>query len=170
MIVDERANGKTDQEIYNELSQLYYDKKALTLLITGTVTAENKGKYKFYNNILLGLLGLVILSRVFLVFSLTAQTGQLWALLLVFIVPLLTFYVAYEISQYNAPIYRFCGLMSLVGLMQMMAKSESGAELLLNVVFTCLIASLSFYLDHKMFPHYSPGNLKKDSNGEYILS
>jgi hypothetical protein len=55
-IVDSRDNGKSDQDIYNELSQQYLDKKSVALLITGTVTTENKNKYKLYNNILLGLL------------------------------------------------------------------------------------------------------------------
>lgn len=169
-IVDSRDNGKTDQEIYNELSQQYYDKKSVALLITGTVTTENKNKYKIYNNILLGLLGLAILLRILLVFSLTIQTGQLWTLLLVFIVPLFAAYFAYEIARYNAPIYRFCGIMTIVGFMQTISKSEGGSDILINLVFAGAIAGLSFYLDSKMFPDFSPKNLKKDSNGEYILS
>jgi hypothetical protein len=169
-IVDSRDNGKSDQEIYNELSQQYYDKKSVALLITGTVTTENKKKYKVYNSILLGLLGLAILLRILLVFSLTIQTGQLWTLLLVFIVPLFAAYFAYEIARYNAPIYRFCGIMTIVGFMQTIGKSEGGNDILINLVFAGAIAGLSFYLDSKMFPDFSPKNLKKDSNGEYILN
>jgi hypothetical protein len=170
-IVDNRGKGKTDQEIYNEMSEQYYDKKSVALLIIGTVATENKKKYKFYNNILLGLLGLVILLRILLVFSLTIQTGQLWTLLLVFIVPLFAAYFAYEIARYNAPVYRFCGFMTILGFMQTIGKSEvGGTDILINLVFAGAIAGLSFYLDSKMFPDYSPKNLKKDSNGEYILS
>ena len=170
MIVDSRDNGKTDQEIYNELSQQYYDKKSVALLITGTVTTENKNKYKVYNHILLALLGLAILLRILLVFSLTIQTGQLWTLLLVFIVPLFAIYFAYEIARYNAPIYRFVGIMTIVGFFQTIGKSEGGTDILINLVFAGAIAGLSFYLDSIMFPDFSPKNLKKDSNGEYILS
>jgi len=169
-IIDNRDNGKSDQDIYNELSQQYFDKKSVTLLITATVTTENKNKYIIYNNVLLGLLGLVILLRILLVFSLTIQTGQLWTLLLVFIVPLFAAYFAYEIARYNAPIYRFCGIMTIVGFMQTIGKSEGGTDILINLVFAGAIAGLSFYLDSKMFPDYSPKNLKKDGNGEYILS
>ena len=169
-IIDNRDNGKSDQDIYNELSQQYFDKKSVTLLITATVTTENKNKYIIYNNVLLGLLGLVILLRILLVFSLTIQTGQLWTLLLVFIVPLFAAYFAYEIVRYNAPIYRFCGIMTIVGFMQTIGKSEGGTDILINLVFAGAIAGLSFYLDSKMFPDYSPKNLKKDGNGEYILS
>lgn len=169
-IVDSRNNGKTDQEIYNELSQQYYDKKSVALLITGTVTTENKNKYKVYNNILLGLLGLAILFRILLVFSVTIQTGQLWTLILVFIVPLFAAYFAFEIARYNGPIYRFCGIMTIAGFFQTVGKSESGTDVLVNLFFAGAITGLSFYLDSKMFPNFSPRNLKIDSNGEYILS
>lgn len=169
-IVDSRDTGKTDQAIYNELSQQYYDKKSLALLITGTVTTENKNKYKIYNNVLLGLLCLAILLRFLHVFSLTIQTGQLWTLLLVFIVPLFAAYFAYEIARYNAPIYRFCGIMAIVGFIQTIGKSQEGSDILINLVFAGAIAGLAFYLDSKMFPDFSPKKLKKDSNGEYIFS
>lgn len=169
-IIASRDNNKTDQEIYNELVQQYYDKKDIALLITGTVTTGNKQKYKLYNNILLGLLGLAIVSRILLVVNLTMQSGQAWALLLVFIVPALAAYFAYEIARYNAPLYRVCGIMTLVGFAQSMSKSDGGPELMVNLILASTIAGLCFYLDNKMFPHYTPQKLKKDSNGEYILN
>lgn len=169
-IVDNRDNGKTDQDIYNELSQQYYDKKSIALLITGTVTTENKKKYKRYNNILLGLLGLAVMFKLLAVFSLTIQTSQLWVLLLVLIVPFWTCYFIYEVSRYNAPIYRFCGLLTIVGFFQSIGNSESSEDILINLFFTVAVVGLSLYLDSKMFPNYSPKNLKKDSNGEYILN
>jgi hypothetical protein len=58
LILEGRNCGKTDQEIYHELSQEYYDKKSLVFLITGTVTVEKKNKYKMYNNFLIGLVAL----------------------------------------------------------------------------------------------------------------
>lgn len=168
-IVDNRNNGKSDQDIYNELSQQYYDKKTIALLITGTVTTENKNKYIIYNNILVGLLGISILLKLLSVFILTIQTGQLWTLLLVLIVPLFAAYFMFEIARYNGPIYRICGWLTIAGFIQTIGKTEDGTEILLNVIFACAVAGLSFYLDSKMFPDFSPKNLKKDGNGEYIL-
>jgi hypothetical protein len=159
-IVDSRDNGKADQEIYNELSQQYYDKKSVALIITGTVTTENKSKYKVYNNILLGLLGLSILFKLLTVFSLTIQTGQLWTLFLVLVVPLFAGYFMYEIARYNGPIYRFCGMLTIAGFLQTISKAENGTDILINVIFAGAVAGLSFYLDSKMFPNYSPKNLK----------
>jgi hypothetical protein len=169
-IVFNRDNGKTDQEIYYELTQQYYDKKSIALLITGTVTSENKKKYRVYNNILLVLLGLSIFSKVLTILSLTIQTGQLLALLLVFIVPIFTVYFLYEIARYNGQIYRFCGLLAIANFFQTIGKVENITDIFIHIVFTGAVVGLSFYLDSKMFPDYSPNNLKKDSNGEYILN
>ena len=169
-IIDSRDNGKTDQEIYNELSQQYYDKKGVALLITGTVKTELKIKFKIYNNILIGLLFLSILFKLIMVASVTLQTGQLWTLLLVLIVPLFAGYFMYEIARYNGPIYRLCGMLTLAGFFQTISKAENGTDILINIIFAGAVAGLSFYLDSKMFPDYSPSNLKKDKNGEYILS
>jgi len=168
-IVEARENGKTDQEIYNELSQQYYDKKHIALLITGTVTKENKNKYKVYNNILLILLGLAILSRIIYVLGMTVQTGQPLILLLVFIVPIFTAYFAYEIARYNGQIYRICGIMAIVGFLQSFKVSEGIVEFAINLFFAAAVAGLSFYLESNMFPHYGNKNLIKDTNGDYIL-
>src|SRR5262245_21730993 len=102
-IFESRNIGKSDQEIYNELSQEYYDKKAIALLITGTVTMADKDKFNAYNNILLGLLGLIILLRILFVFNLTIVTGQ-WPSIYVCVAPFLIAYFAKEIANYNAPV------------------------------------------------------------------
>ncbi|MBK9543166.1 MAG: hypothetical protein IPO49_12815 [Bacteroidetes bacterium] len=169
-IIESREKGKTDQEIYFDLTQKYYDTKAVALLITGTVSIANKNKYKVYNNILVGLLGLSIVFKLLTILNLTVQTGQLWTLVLVFIVPLFAAYFMYEIARYNAPIYRFCGWLTIAGFLQTVGKMEMGTDILLNIIFASAVAGLSFYLDSKLFPEYSPKNLKKDSNGDYILS
>lgn len=96
-IIVSRDNGKTDQEIYNELSEQYYDKKSVAILITETITSENKKKYNIYNNILIGLIGLAILFKLFMVFSLTIQSGELWILLFALFIPLLAGYFIYGI-------------------------------------------------------------------------
>ncbi len=167
-IADNRENGKTDQEIYNLLQEQYYDKKVLALLVKGTVTKANKEKYKNYNNILVGLLAFIALARIFLVFNLTIETGEPWLLILVFIVPLFAAYFAYEIARYNVWAYRFCGIMTIIGFFQTLGKSN-GDDLLINLLFAGAIAGLAFFIESRMFPGYSPKNLKKDSNGEYIL-
>jgi hypothetical protein len=168
-IIVSRDNGKTDQEIYNELSEQYFDKKSVAILITETITSENKKKYNVYNNILIGLIGLTILFKLFMIFSLTIQSGELWILLIALFVPLLAGYIIYGISNYDKPIYRFCGIMIGLGFLQNMRKLDNTSDILINIIFTVAIVGLSFYLDSVMFPDYNPKGLIKDSNGDYIL-
>jgi len=168
-IVESRENGKTNQEIYNELSQQYFDRKSVALMITGTVTTENKNRYKVYNNILLGLLAVSIIFKLLIVFNLTIQTGEPWMYLLILIVPLFSGYFMYEIARYNGPIYRMCGLLTIAGFLQTIGKSDNSTDVLISIVFAGSVAGLSFYLDSKMFPDYSPKNLVKDTDGEYVL-
>jgi len=169
-IIESRANGKTDQEIYNELTQKYYDKKGIALFIPATATIENKNKYKLYNDVLLGAIGVVILLKIITIFSLSLASGQMWALLFIFIVPLMNIYFFYEIARYNGQVYRICGMLTIAGFLQSISKLETGFDFLLTFIFTAVITGLSFYLDAKMFPNYKPTNLKKDNNGEYIIN
>ncbi|MEI8201642.1 MAG: hypothetical protein WCH34_01430 [Bacteroidota bacterium] len=168
-IFENRNEGKSDQEIYNELTQLYYDKKSLALLITGTPTAEDKAEYSLYNNILLSFLAATILLKVFFVFNLSIQEGQAWALFLIFIVPLLNVYFIYEIARYNAPAYRFCGILTLLSFSQSFKNSQDAFDIIISIVLCGAISGLSFYLDNKLFPKYKPNKLEKDSNGDYLF-
>lgn len=165
LIIEGRDNGKTDQEIYYELTELYFDKKAIALLITGTANKPDIEKYKIYNNILLLLIGLTILIKVLNVLNLSLE-GQVWVLLFIFIVPLLNIYFFYEIARYNAHIYRFCGILTIASFLQTVSKE---ASFLVSFVLSASIVGLAFFLDAKLFPNYSPNNLKKDNNGEFIL-
>ena len=169
-IEEGRDNGKTDQEIYNELVPLFYDKRTLALIITGNPTKENIEKYKVYNNILLGILALSIVFKFLTVFNLAMSFGQPLLLLLIFVVPLFTAYFIYEIRRYSAFAYRACGLLAIAGFLQSIRNTSDAADVLINLVFAGSVCFLSFYLDKKLFPKYSPGKLQKDANGEFILN
>jgi len=169
LIIEGRNAGKSDKELYTELAEMYYDKKGIALLITGTAKPENIAKYKIYNNILLGLMGISILFKVWIVTTLTLATMQPWMMLLVLIVPLLTAYFMHEIYQYSGPIYRVCGILVIAGFLQTIGDAGSGIDIVINLVFAGSVAGLCFYLDSNLFPDYSPKNLSKDSNGDYIF-
>jgi hypothetical protein len=169
-ITENRAQGKTDQEIYNELSQEYYDKKNIALLITGTPTEEKKQQYGIYNKILLGLLGLSVMFKFLYVMSLITSTGSPALLLLILVLPLINLYFIYEVSRYNASIYRLCGFLTIAGFLRPLGSGSEPTDIAINLVFTVAICGVAFYIDSNMFPDYSPRNLKKDENGEYILS
>ena len=170
-IIDGRNTGKTDQEIYDELSQEFYDKKTIALLIRGTVTNEKKNKYKIYNNVLLGLIGIFVLSKALGIFRLVEATADVWIfLLLTTVIFLLAGYFMYAIAKYDGHIYRICGLLISLSLVQQVMAAENGFEIFVCVFLSTAIACLAFYLNKKMFPNYNYRKLKKDNTGEYIFN
>jgi hypothetical protein len=168
-IIDNRAMNKTDQEIYNELSQQYYDKKAIALLITSTVTIENKRKYQVYNSILIGFIGITVLFKILAIVGLVLAANKVWYLLFAFLVPIFNVYFLYEVARYTGSVYRMLAIWVGLAFLQSIGKLE-GTDLMINLGLCILIAGLALYLDKNMFPNYSPNNLKKDSKGEYIVS
>ena len=179
IISERRKNGANDQQIYDQLSAQYPNRKNLALLITGTVTDESKTKYKSLNNILLYLLLALVLIRIVSSFSLLLA-GEFTTFLISLIGLLLPAIFVYGVYNCMAAVYRLCGILSILGVVQILAsiltQSIEGAEgnhsltAFLSVALLGAIATLSFYLSSKMFPNFKPGKLKKDSKGEYILA
>jgi len=171
IIAAEREAGKTDQEIYYQLREEYFDRMALAQLITGTPTAADKLKYKVHNNLLVFILSLSLLFTLLYVFSLwTDGTLPLWG---VFIAlgfgAFIKGYFIYGIARYEAPVYRLCGLLSIVGFTQTMRIEKSTTDIVFDIAATALVCGLSFYLYNYLFPRYSASGPKKDTAGEYVM-
>ena len=170
-IIESRLNKKSDQEIYNKLSEQYLDKKTIAKVITRTVTKEYKDKYKVLNIILLCLIGIAIIFKVIPVFGMNIETGGIWPLLLIFVVMALNLYFFYEVFRFNANIYKLIGFLSVVNLFRFLINLEEAGilDIVLSLGTGLGIIGLSFYLGSRLIPNYNPINMKKDENGEYIL-
>lgn len=164
-----RGEGKADSEIYDLLTEKHYDKKAVALLVLSTVKKENKEKYKIYNNLLVFLLALTALFKILTVFNLMVATQSAAFIFLLFLTPLFNILFLVYVAKYQAAIYRFCGLMSIVNAFRSITSNAGMADIVLMIVLSAIIAGLSFWLDQKMFPNYKPSNLKKDAEGNYQL-
>ena len=169
IIDDRRSEGKTDQQIYAELSDHYDNKKNLALLITGTATVQNRAKYKLYNNILIGLLGLTLLFRLTGAFSLVAG-GEILGFVISLVGILLPALFIYGFIHYMGAMYRLCGILTVLAIVQLLARANFDGLVMIDLIILVSMAFLSFYLGSKMFPNFSPGKLRKDENGAYLLS
>ena len=171
-IQESRDSGKTDQEIYNELSQQYYDKKSIALLIVGTATAEQKKKYKQLNLLLLGLIGIYVVLVVLYMFSKCEAPSDLWYII-PFSAVLLSaagFFI-YGIARNILHYYRMCAIFTILFSFQggRVWNLASVIETIVTLVFVIAIVFLSIYLSKKMFPNSKHRKLKRDENGEYIF-
>ncbi|MDR0207425.1 MAG: hypothetical protein LBI45_09250 [Bacteroidales bacterium] len=175
IIQESRGCGKTDQEIYNELSQQYFDKKSIALLISGTATAEQKKKYKMLNILLLVLIGIYVVLVVLYLFNKREFPSDLW-FIIPFSVALLGMagYFIYEIAWYNVHFYRMCVMFTIVfsfqgGYLRRVWNLESVIETIVKLLFVIAIVFLSIYLNKKLFSNSKHRKLKRDADGEYIF-
>ncbi len=173
-IEQRRGEGKSDQQIYNELAEHYANKKNLALLITGTATSEDKNRFRLYNNLLIGLLTITLLLRLLSSFQLV-QAGEFPGFLII-VAAIMPALFIYGISQHLAPMYKLCGILSVLGIITILATWGTGAltgegslNKLVDLVLVVPIAILSFYLAGKMFPKFNPGKLQSDGKDGYIL-
>lgn len=164
-----RAEGKSDQEIYNELSEYYPSKKNLALLITGTPTQEDRDKYKMLNNVLIALLAVTILFRLIAAFYLVSA-GEWATVFFMFLGMLLTGLIIYGVFNYIGGFYKAFGFLSLLGVVRALAGFSGSIVELIDLALLIPIPILCFYLGAKLFPKFKPNKLKKDVAGAYILN
>ncbi|MCZ4696466.1 hypothetical protein DWB61_17520 [Ancylomarina euxinus] len=168
-IKDKVNQGVSRIEILNELSEKYFDKKTLSMLIAATPDPTRIEKYKLLNNILLGLIFITIISKILLGFFIFSQIST--ALIpLAFLFPILNFMFAFEVSKYKGYIYNILGVITVAGIFNVLGKINENIFFgVIDIMIGILIAGLAFYLGNKMFPNYGLIGPKKDSKGEIIL-
>lgn len=178
IIIQEKIQANIPRkEIFNELSEQYYDKNMISLMIASTVDPYLKVKYKSWNNLLIGLLVLTIISKiidsVLLISTYSSIVSSLGSLTLSFSLFIPVLFVAYLIvgvSKFRGNIYYFGGLLAIAAIFQSISYfSELGFYSLISIVLCLIICILSFYLKRKLFPHFRLFGLKKDKEGNVIL-
>lgn len=157
------------QEILNELSEQYYDKNSISMMIASTVDPQLKKKYKSLNNILLVILVFIIISKIIegivLMSSLTS-----FMIPFAFVIPTLLLLLIFQISKFIGTIYSFVGLMAIAGIFQSISYfPEVGFFVIINIVLCLIVSILSFYLKKKLFPNLGLWGLKKDKEGNITL-
>ena len=167
-IIEGRDNGKSDQEIYNELSQQYFDKYAIALLITAIATPENKNRYKTHNNVLLWLLGFIILFNSFVTTNLITHTGRFLPHCFVLGFICILIILMYHVKKYNGAVYISGGFLIVAMFCQMaLHTAVNGVGIVINAIFTAAIVGLLFYLGKNMFP-LNPRKMKRVKD-EYLF-
>jgi hypothetical protein len=165
-VIDSRAMGKSDHEIYKELAAQFPNKKRLALLITGTGTPAESKKYKWHTIILLLLLGLVVFGILFRLAQFIRahhppMETLLTALKAVFITGTSAFAIL-EISKSSA-----LGYLAAIGIAMFAFNLERYRDLTFGNFLTVEIIVLGFFLYKRIFPNFKPFGLKKDEAGEY---
>ena len=167
IIIENRRQGKTDQEIYNELATRFDDKKALLKIIVGTATDQNKTKFKWVAHCLTFLL---IFNLMFIYFvkyntnSLPVNVDGKFVFLCFFTMGLI-----YQIYQFTLgeAFQILAGLWAINNGMEIIRIADT--ELYTSIVLMVIILGLLFLYSSKLFPKSRIFGYKKDDKGEFVL-
>lgn len=163
------SEGKSRQEILDELSEQYFDRKTLSTIIAMTPDQKTIDKYRLLNNLLLLLLLLSITAKTIIGIVLLSSIS-IFLIPFVFIFSLVNILFTIEVAKYKGYIYNILGILTLAGLLKLLSSIDIyGKGILIDVAIGLAIALLSFYLGKKMFPNYGLFGPKKDMNGNVIL-
>ena len=173
-IIESRNNGMTDQEIYNELSQQYFDKQSIAGLITATVTSESMSKYKVHRYILLGLIVLVTVFYLLSLIDFSNFTSEIGFILPITLLLSASIYMYVMLIKYMyAEVFKFCSIgaiwVAIRFLCDLRYDFVNHTYQLIGLIIIVLVVVLSYYISRKMFPNRRLKKLKRDSNGEYIF-
>jgi hypothetical protein len=157
------------KEILTELSEQYFDKKTISILIASTADNQTKEKFKTLNNILLGLLILTIVLKIIVGITLLSSIS-LFLVPIAFLLPIISIWFAVEVSKFKGYIYNLLGLLAFASIFKALGDmGEAGFFGLIDILIVVAIAGFSFYLGKKVFPNYGLFGPKKDSDDNIIL-
>ena len=194
-IKEAHADGQTNKEIYDKLSEAYYDEydEAIARLVVTTIRQKDKKKHHRYIGILIGFTAVIVLFNVWaiikspspfidaeffwFVWERSAMTA-LWSTggWYVFYYAMLLI----TICQKRITSYIFWMYTSSILIFFLLLKvhldyysSSFGIHWLyqaIDLISIVFIIFLSRFFQRKIFPDYRYRRLKEDENGEYIFS
>ncbi|PZE15558.1 hypothetical protein DNU06_17465 [Putridiphycobacter roseus] len=165
IISEERGFGKNDQEIYNVLIEKHKDKDEIAIMLTDSLKKEDRNKIRFWNTILLVLIGLTIIFKVIATLNISVSSGKLWTLLFVLLTPILNIAFFLIVLNYRIQLYKFIAIFTMLSFVNTIGKMGEGLDLFLSIFFSVSIIGLSFAL----YYNNKPAELKKDGNGNHIF-
>lgn len=168
-IKNKLEEGAKRKEILAELSEIYYDEKTLSKHIASTVSPQKKARYKWLNQVLLGLLLLTIVMKVLFGVLLLKDASPIFVLLLIFL-PVINIIFAIQVYNYQGFAYGFLGFVSAYSIFRSITEApEIGSWIYVDLAIGALILILAFYLKAKMFPQLGLLGTKNGPDSEIVL-
>ena len=169
-VIEEKLESKISrEEILKELSEQYFDKKTIAMMIASMPNLERKERFKVHNNVLLGLLVFIIFIKLSTGITLLSSVS-VYLIPVAFLFPIVTIWLAVEVYHYKGYIYRAIGLLAIASALNTLANLNT-AEFLsqIGIISSLTIAAYSFYIGYNLFPNYGMFGPKKDHEGNPLL-
>ena len=192
LIKEAQANGQTNKEIYNRLTEEYEDEETIARFIATMLKPKDKKKHCLYNSILLGFTVIVVLFNLwviknspflpadveFLRFLCSSSfMAMLWyvggSYMLTYVIVLSLIckkrITSYVFLMYTCSYLIFCFLLD-VFVTWTFKWGIYWLYLAIDILSIVFIIFLARFFQRKIFPDYRYRKLKEDEEGEYIFS
>jgi hypothetical protein len=172
-VIEGRDQGKSDQEIYDDILADFSNTGLIVHVIKTTPTRSDIEKYKVYNNILIGLNAFWIPAFAVLVIIRSFQSGDfglLWVYLsfLFFWAVLWYFFIISPLVNYNFRIYNQWFIVVLVAIIDFIRHPAFTTSSFVIAIYLALITIPTIFLRIKLFPK-SPLRQKMMKNADDIF-
>jgi hypothetical protein len=159
--------GRSRADIFKSLvASMPSETGKIAYCIASVPQAEMRKKYLFFNALLCVLL--VVYSLLNAMSELPVEPGE--PTLFIALTSLIPLVFSYFVFRFHGGVYRIAGIWFLIDLIEkiLLTGAPDGlAALILLVLFA--IATLSFLIARKVFPHLAILGPKKDSDGNYLF-
>lgn len=167
-VVDKIYEGKSYQEIYDELRAICKNREHDLAKLIGTVPSlQQRKQFWPFNVALIVLLAISIFLKVLVGFSLTEEFGA-WALLSILIMPIIEVVLLVGVVAWKPIIYRpigFIGCWSFLTSLKTLLTPPFDPWLIVSIVLIAGFIFLGFFLHQKLGGKYELGREKyRDAN------
>jgi hypothetical protein len=152
----EIQNGKTHQEIFNKIvSTSDFNIHEVADIVRKIPTLEKRRKYKLFNNVLAGLLGLSIISRIITGLGELIQ-GKNDVSLIVMLFPIITILLFWGIYTYKRNLHLVTGLFMTFGTLMTASRLFNNFDILslVDILVTLFGSCIALYLNSKLPSDY----------------
>ncbi len=167
-VVEGRGEGKSDQEIYDEITMNHKNRDEVASVISRTVRDELKKKFSSHNNALLFLIIVTILLKFFVIIQIGEISNLFLGLVIGILVSILNLFVFHTVYLWQAANYRNWAILILVLSIRLVFEFEIRVDYFLSLFLTLSISVLLVYLHEKLLPNFVK-NVPKDEQGNHVF-
>lgn len=162
--------GRTKQQVFEELSPRFYSKEHLAQLISTIPEVELRKTYRGTNQALVVVMVLAGASHLVLLLLTVHSKGRSAFTLFNPVIALLVVFLTRRIYQMSGGVYVPVGLLSLIGVLDTIGLVPTNPLWsLVDIALFITTAILSFHVGGHLFPHRGWIGPLKDENGNYLL-
>lgn len=164
-IIESRENGESDQDIFNKLSEKYFDSQQIAGLIISIIPPEKMVKYMKWHYLFIALIASLFIVEIGGLIAIDIFESWGLTILLIAVFGLLIGYLV-QLNKYRGSLYLNWYLLPILSLGML---SQSPLWCIIScIILSALLGCVGVFLTRRLVPNMR--KLKKDEVGNYIFN